>query len=90
MISVQRYKNFLRFANLVTEKVKFFDKNVQINLDAIDKVKRRLKRRKNAKFLFCAEDEQEMARNTTRGIGYTRIEPVPGGRLAFAALRRGR
>ena len=28
--SVQRYKNFSRFANFVTEKVKFFDKKVQI------------------------------------------------------------
>ena len=27
---MQRYKNFSRFANFVTEKVKFFEKNVRI------------------------------------------------------------
>ena len=27
---MQRYKNFSRFANFVTGKVKFFDKNVRI------------------------------------------------------------
>ena len=33
--------------------------------------------------------QENCKKNATLRMGYTRIEPLPGGRLAFAALRRG-